>query len=122
MNKTKKKIIIYGLLGLVIAVGFCYFSYLVHRNSYANKMVLFYSESCPHCRKVEEFMTANNVMSQLPLMQEQVENNIPDVTALAKRCNLDLSRLQIPLLWTGQQCIVGDKSVIDYFKQQLKSQ
>ncbi len=115
----KKKIIIYTILGLVIAVGLGYFFDLVHHRPLANQMVLFYSKSCPHCRKVEYFIDHEDIMNRLPLVQEEVESNIHDVTAVAKQCHLNLQTLEIPLLWTGKVCVIGDQAVISHFKQQL---
>lgn len=118
-----KRIIIYSLLSAVVMCGLGYFFTLIHHvPKKPTSLVLFYSKECPHCMIVEDFIHSYDVMTKLKLVKKQVNNNIDDVVAVANYCHLNLQQLQIPLLWTGQQCIIGDVPVINYFKQQLGKQ
>ncbi len=117
-----KRVIVYVVLILAILALLVFFIRSIHRGQKppaANGMVLFYSKICPHCMNVERFIDSNQVMSKLKLIQKQVNTHIKEVMAVAKICKLNPQRLAIPLLWTGKACIIGDKPVIDYFKQQM---
>lgn len=117
-----KKILIYtGLTILVILIiGGLYYFHRAPRLS--NRLIMFYSDRCPHCQIVESFLSSNQVMTKLPLEKRSIENNIQQIVTVAKICKLDLQRLQIPLLWTGSGCIIGDKPIINYFKTAMEKQ
>ena len=117
-----KKTVIYVVLTLIVVAALVTCVALIHRDAKPKHAVLFYSEACPHCQTVENYIDANQVMTRLNLEKKQVNTNIEAVIAVAQSCHLDLQRLQIPLLWTGKRCIFGDKPVIQYFKKQLSKQ
>lgn len=122
MNKKVKRVLIYSILTL-LAVGIVvFFVLLFHKSSVPPKqLTLFYSDQCPHCQNVEAFIQRTQAMSKINLQKKEVAGHINEIMAVAKTCRLDLQRLQIPLLWTGQQCVIGDKPVVNYLKNELNS-
>ena len=118
-----KKVIVYTLLIAAIVLLFGYFITSVHQNKSATpkELSLYYSTECPHCTKVERFLDANQVMSKLPLVQKQINMHIGEVLAVAKVCHLNPQKLDIPLLWTGKKCVIGDTTIINYLTQQMSA-
>lgn len=85
-------------------------------------IVLYYSKTCPHCQNVEEFITANNIASQVNFTEKEVsenKNNAEEMLALAKKCNISASSVGVPFLWDGNVCILGDQDIINFFKAQV---
>ncbi len=116
-----KRIIVYTILILAVIFLLVFFVRSIHSDTKPadTDMVLFYSKVCPHCMKVDGFIDSNQVMSKLNLVQKQVNQHVKEVAAVAKYCRLDTRRLQIPLLWTGNACIIGDTPIIQYLTQQM---
>jgi glutaredoxin len=88
----------------------------------SSKMILFYGETCPHCKKVEEFIKNNQIDSKLQIDQKEVYSNKNNQALLgekAKSCKMDTNSIGVPFLWTGSDCLVGDQPIIDYFNQQI---
>lgn len=116
------RLIIYSILSFVIILLLSIFIYLIYANRTPNTdsgMVLFYSKTCPHCLKVDGFIDSTQAMSKLNLVQKQIDQHVSEVLAIAKYCRLNAGELQIPLLWTGKVCIIGDEPIIQYLKLQM---
>jgi hypothetical protein len=83
-------------------------------------LILFYGDTCPHCQNVEEYIVANNIRAKLSFQELEVYNNQTNaqlLAAKAKRCGLDTSAgVGVPFFFDGQNCLVGDQPIIDYFK------
>jgi hypothetical protein len=75
--------------------------------------ILFYSEQCPHCQIVEKFMKAHPETASLKIHRENVADRaaLQQLIEVAKQCQLTKD-VPIPLLWTGEKCITGDRDVI----------
>lgn len=88
------------------------------------KMILFYSNSCPHCKNVEDFINTNNVKSKLKFRELEVsqnQNNANLMIAKAKICGLDTSQgLGVPFFFDGQTCLIGDVDIISFFQKKIK--
>lgn len=82
-----------------------------------NKPILFYSNSCPHCRNVEQYIAENNITSHYYFDQKEIttdQNNTALLIQKAKICGEDMSTLGVPLLFDNDKCYSGDKEIINY--------
>ena len=80
--------------------------------------ILFYSDSCPHCQIVEQYIKDNNVKNYLVFQELEVSNNPANAQLLTKKadgCGLDTNTLQIPFFFDGSNCLIGDQNIINYF-------
>ena len=82
------------------------------------EQILFYSDSCPHCQIVEQYITANNVKSYLVFRELEVSTNPANAQLLAKKatsCGLATDSLGVPFFFDGTNCLLGDENIIKYF-------
>lgn len=91
------------------------------------KVILYYSEQCPHCQNVEKYIEENNVEKKFSFSQKEIstdKNNSKEMDDKAKLCNMDIANLGIPFLWDGEngnKCLMGDKDIINYFKNKINA-
>jgi hypothetical protein len=88
-------------------------------------LILYYGDTCPHCKVVEEYIAANRLEEKLSLSQKEVfnnQNNNSELAARAKICGIDLGKLGVPLLWDGtdSKCYEGDQAITDFLKQEAQ--
>lgn len=91
---------------------------------YHKRIVLFYSNECDHCLKVEDFIKSNKVQDKVDFMRLDIENNSENRNILSdrvQRCGLNESHQGVPFVWDGprQQCIVGEFDVINFFRVRI---
>jgi hypothetical protein len=83
--------------------------------------ILFYGDTCPHCKNVDEFMNANGTRDKLSFKELEVYRNQVNarlLTATAKKCGFDTSAgVGVPFFYDGEKCLIGDQDIINYFKQ-----
>ncbi len=86
------------------------------------ELILFYGDTCPHCKNVEEYMTVNNTRAKIQFQELEVYNNQDNARLLvqkAKKCGLETANgVGVPFWSNGDSCLVGDEDIINYFKQQ----
>lgn len=82
-------------------------------------LVLFYSNSCPHCKNVEKYISENGVLDKIAIDQKEVSsgNNYTQFVATARKCGMKGSG--VPLLWDGSKCYAGDEPIINFLKNKL---
>lgn len=131
----KNKIIIPTILFIAVLV-FSFFAFSQERNksqTLANEptnqknqptseIVLFYGLGCPHCAIVEEYIKQNNIQSKISFVQKEVyynQNNAKELEEKAKICGLPTNLIGVPFLWDGKRCIIGDRDIINFFKQKI---
>lgn len=86
------------------------------------KPTFFYSDSCPHCQKVEEFMTENQVRDNYPLYEKNTKTDREAAKLFLEvvaECGLDKGEFGVPLLYESGQCYMGDVLIINHFKEKL---
>jgi glutaredoxin len=90
---------------------------------YAKKspeMVLFYSDSCPHCKNVEAYINENDLKNKIKFAEKEVSNNQANAALLerkARQCSLDMTQgIGVPFFFDGKSCLIGDAPIIDYFQ------
>jgi glutaredoxin len=126
-----KKIIIPTILFAVVLV----FSFAIllkgeakngrEDNKQESEIILFYGIGCPHCAEVEEYIKQNQVDSKISLVQKEVyynPENAKELEEKAQKCGLITNSIGVPFLWDGKSCIIGDRPIIDFFKQKINTQ
>jgi len=80
--------------------------------------ILFYSDSCPHCKIVEQYIKDNNVKNYLVFQELEVSSNPANAQLLVKKageCGLPSEGLGVPFFYDGSNCFSGDQDIIKYF-------
>ncbi len=115
---------------IIILVVIIFFGGLVLLGRLTNKanvptMILFYGDTCSHCKNVDDYIKANNVHQKLKFRELEVFNNQNNAALLAqtaKQCGFDMtSGVGVPFFFDGAKCLQGDVVIIDFFKAQLSS-
>lgn len=118
MNKQNKGLVI-GLIAIaVVALALIFFSSKPSAPKGETGMTLFYSLTCPHCKNVEEYINSNNTHQKFNFEELEVSQNRTNANKLlstAKGCGIDTKSVGVPFLWTGDNCIVGDTEIINFF-------
>ena len=94
-------------------------------NQPASQIILFYGDGCPHCAIVEEYIKENNINDKISFAQKEVyynQNNAKELEAKAKICGLPTDSIGVPFLWNGEDCLIGDQDIINFFKQKTNGQ
>jgi glutaredoxin len=111
-----KKNTILVLISLVAIVGIFYFA---RKNQIPIDLnpVLFYGNTCPHCKEVEKFVDDNGIRDKLKLVEKEVYDNRANAQEMLKRaesCGLPTDNLGVPFLYADSQCFVGIPEVNNY--------
>ena len=86
-------------------------------------VILFVGDGCPHCAKVEDFISKNKVTDKVSFATLEVYKNQDNAALMAKKgeaCGLPLSGIGVPFLWDGSKCLVGDVDITNFFQDKLK--
>jgi len=85
------------------------------------KMILFFSNSCPHCQIVEKYIGDNNIEAKLKFQKLEVSQDPVNAVLLEKKaraCGLDVNQgLGVPFFFDGQKCFLGDQEITAYFEK-----
>jgi glutaredoxin-related protein len=92
-------------------------------NSQNPDFILYYGNSCPHCKIVEEYIKKNDLSSKLKIAQKEVsqnQGNQKEFIEIAKTCKLDVNNLVVPTILDAKnsQCYIGDQPIINFLNQQ----
>jgi hypothetical protein len=86
-----------------------------------NEIVLYYSKQCQHCQEVEAFLAQNGLTNQTSLVQKEItahpENQNELVKIAKKHCKTTGNMINLPVLWDGSTCIVGDNAIMSFLKE-----
>lgn len=114
MKKHKKLIIILG--GIIIIIALTNLGRLTNKP----EIILFFGDTCPHCKTVEAYINENGIKEKLNFQELEVYNNKKNAALLgekAKQCGLDTSNgVGVPFFFDGQNCFQGDEQIIEFFK------
>lgn len=96
-------------------------SQLVQTDQKKQPILLFYSNECPHCTTVKNFIKENRLDQKITIEQKELHNhkNINLLIKITKKCHLKTDTLSVPFIWDGSHCLTGDKDIIDYFNQKM---
>lgn len=85
--------------------------------------LIFYSSSCPHCKKVEQYLSENAKSLKISVKSLKIDDPKTD----ASNIQLALGKIQecklgddwgVPLMYYNGQCLMGDQPIIDFLNQQ----
>ncbi|MDD3102004.1 MAG: hypothetical protein PHE59_02565 [Patescibacteria group bacterium] len=94
-------------------------------NSPEDGIVLFFSPTCPHCIKVEEFLAQNKAAEKIKFENRDtsIAVNLELLKEKAGECGLNEGDLAIPFLFDGSNknpvCLIGDVDIIKFFQSKL---
>lgn len=122
-----KKGIILAIIGLLLVVGVI-FIFKQNRPAGNNSadLILFYGNGCPHCVKVEAYLTDNKIAEKVSFEQKEVFENQDNAKLMTEKytaCGLNTaSGMGVPFLWDGinKKCYSGDEEITNYFSQWAK--
>lgn len=87
-----------------------------------SKIAIYYSDTCPHCMNLKNYLAENGVRKKLIFAAKNVSSdseNAVDMMNKAALCGMSSDKLGVPFLWDGEngnKCLVGDNDVINYFR------
>lgn len=79
----------------------------------------YWSTTCPHCVKVQEFMDSWEGTAKISLEKKETSSpaNSNLLVRRASACNISLNDVGVPFLFTPEgKCIVGDEPIIEFFR------
>ncbi len=82
-------------------------------------VIYYYGKECPHCQKVSEFLSENDIYDKVDFAKKEVWHNKDNGAKLmeaAKKCGIDPSKVGVPFLYADGECYIGDSDVISYFR------
>lgn len=111
-------------LFLILVFGFFRLSKLDSSNDNTNNTsistILFVGEGCPHCAKVKEYISQNQIEQKIPLEIREVYYNKQNNQLLKEKAAVcGYSNYGVPFLWDNNTCTVGDQPIIDFLNNKL---
>lgn len=104
---------------IILVIVIMFILAIVRARSQAN-MILFYSDSCPHCQNVEAYIEENGVKNMIKFEEKEVSQNKTNAALMERKatdCGLDTTQgLGVPFFFNGKECLMGDEPIINYFK------
>lgn len=90
-------------------------------------IILFSSQTCPHCLKVKDYIKANDIKSKVSFSEREVgligeaKANAEFMAEKQKACKLDEKSVgAIPFLWSKDgKCLLGDEEIINFFREKI---
>ena len=85
------------------------------------KATFFYSNTCPHCKNVEEYLKKNNVNKYIQIEKREVSNsnNNKLFNQISDEHNIPYNQRGVPVLILDDQYIVGDAPIISFLKNKI---
>lgn len=80
--------------------------------------ILFYSNTCPHCKIVEQYIKDNNVKNYLAFSEIEISKNPANAQLLTRKaitCGMPTDNLGVPFFFDGVNCYMGDQDINNYF-------
>lgn len=91
-------------------------------------LILFYGETCPHCKDVEEFISKNQIDQKLKINKFEVYNNKSNSNLMAQMVKdncpdkLDTKGLSVPFLinTSDKTCFIGTPDITSQLTEKAK--
>lgn len=131
MQRLKKKKVSNGLKNIIFILFLALFlsscskqenNTIEKSNLNENAMILYYGDSCPHCKIVEQYINENGIIKKYDIVQKEVfqdQNNAKDLGEKALGCGIKTD-IGVPFLYYKSQCFMGDQDIINFFKKDVK--
>jgi len=110
------------MLLIAIAIVFIIKNKRPVENNKETPIVLYYGETCPHCKIVESFLKENKIAEKVDFNEKEVflnKKNYQELSQKATFCKIDPSSIGVPLLWDGSRCFSGSEEIINFFKEKI---
>ena len=120
-----KKLSVIGVIFVAFAIATAFFIYQqkkvapVITTSNNQDLILYYGDTCPHCKIVEAFLQDNKISEKVDFSQKEAffnSKNSKELIQKATQCKINPNEIGVPLLWNNGQCLVGDEDIINFFK------
>jgi len=100
--------------------------FIVGPQAYPSGNILFFSDDCSHCAKVDAFIDDHEAEKHLSFTRMSIFHNQGNLNVLmekANTCELDSSQIGVPFFWDDEkkQCIVGYVDIISFLQERLKT-
>ncbi len=83
--------------------------------------IYFFGAECPHCKRINEFLEANDIASKFTFTKKEVwhsRTNSAQMKEKAEACGLDPSKVGVPFIYTeDNKCLVGEPDVKKFFAE-----
>lgn len=122
MKKYIPLIIIVGIMIVLVVGVIVLFNSTKRTVDLPKENIFFYSETCPHCRNVENFATANNVKEKFIYSEKEITSaaNNKLFHQISEYCGIALKNRGVPLFWDGSTCLVGEDKIIELYTSKIK--
>jgi len=87
------------------------------------QMTLYYGETCPHCKIVEEWLVQHDPENTLRVARKEVYYDRDNAAALgttAQSCGLSTDSVGVPFLVVEGDCYIGDGPIIAVLQQRME--
>lgn len=86
-------------------------------------IIYYYGSSCSHCKKVADFISANEIESKLSIAKKEVteranKQNAEEWIAKAKQCGFDEKEIGVPFMYKSGKCYMGDVDAIEFLRKE----
>ena len=121
------KVIVGFFVAVIIIIAILFFISIKKENNYytctqtlglPSEAVLYYGDTCPHCKIVEDFLTENDVASRLDFVQKEVyrnNTNAQELLLIGSLCRLPSNYVgSVPLFYMDGKAFLGDKPIIEF--------
>ena len=119
LKKVHKALIAYALLSIIL-IGSLSIIYFVKKP--ADDYVLYYSETCPHCKIVEEYISNNSLQTKLHITEKEVSKNQPNLLEMKRRvdsCGENNGTLSVPFMYYQKNCFTGEDEIITLLSSKI---
>lgn len=109
-----------SLIIFLLVIAFFGFLILLGRLTNKPEMILFFGDTCPHCKTVDTYISDNGIRNKLEFQELEVFNNPNNsrlLTQKAKQCGIStVGGVGVPLFFDGEKCFQGSEPIIDFLK------
>ncbi len=84
------------------------------------KTILFYGNTCPHCRTLEETFTTYQVEEKFQFERKEVYDNKANANLLgvaASNCGMNPNTVGVPFLYAEDKCFIGIPDIEKYVSE-----
>ena len=119
-----KKAFPYILTIAIIIIGLIIIFMPSKTSGLPSQATLFIGQGCPHCKKVEDFITSSTVDKKYSFDTKEVWYNQDNALVMNKvwqHCGLSggANGMTVPLFWDGKTCYNGDQEIINFLQTKL---
>lgn len=123
----KNFILFIGIIIIVLVIGGLFINTVKEEEQGGSQALVpptsyeyFWSETCPHCANVNEFMQTWSGREKIELEKYEVTKSFDNKKKFVERgtfCRISRKELGVPLLITPEGiCLVGDEPIIEHLK------